>query len=95
MKTLLVYLEIKGIIQSKYSFYAEYKFKFVMTENEITQKFKGERQAFVQAIFKHSQKAKIWNTLNFESLRQNYQADRQRVMTIYRRKAGLFWKINK
>ncbi len=80
LKTLLVYLEIKGIIQSKYSYYAEYKFKFLISENDIYEKFKGERQTFIQAVFQHSQKAKIWNTLNFEQLLNNYPTDRQRVI---------------
>ena len=81
LKTLLVYLEIKGIIQSKYSFYAEYKFKFLAPENEIIEKFQGERQDFVRAIMHNSQKARIWNSLDFERLLQNYQTDRQRVIT--------------
>ncbi len=80
LKTLLVYLEIKGIIQAKYSYYAEYKFKFLISENDIYKKFKGERQTFIQAVFQHSQKAKIWNTLNFEQLLNNYPTDRQRVI---------------
>ncbi|MBE9527330.1 MAG: RecQ family ATP-dependent DNA helicase, partial [Proteobacteria bacterium] len=80
LKTLLVYLEIKGIIQSKYSYYAEYKFKFLISENDIIQKFKGERQVFIQAVFQHSHKAKIWNTLDFEQLLKNYPTDRQRVI---------------
>jgi ATP-dependent DNA helicase RecQ len=50
LKTLLVYLEIKGIIQAKYSYYAEYKYKLLISEQELLQQFKGERQGFVEAI---------------------------------------------
>jgi ATP-dependent DNA helicase RecQ len=81
LKTLLVYLEVKNIIQAKYSYYAEYKFKLVITEEELLQKFKGERQAFVQAILNYSQKAKIWTTVDIESIQQNYHTDRQRIIT--------------
>ena len=80
LKTLLVYLELKGIIQSKYSFYAEYKFKFLIPENELLARFQGERQTFIKAIFKYSQRAKIWHTLNFDQLLKNYASDRQRVI---------------
>lgn len=81
LRTLLVYLEIKGIIKAKYSYYAQYKYKLLMTEQMLLQKFKGERQHFIQAILKHSQKAKIWSTLDIESIQQHYQAERQRIIT--------------
>jgi len=81
LKTLLVYLEIEGIIKAKYSYFAEYKFKLLITKEELLQKFEGERQAFVQAILNNSQQAKIWATLDLEQLQNNYQTDRQRVIT--------------
>ena len=81
LKTLLVYLEIKAIIKAKYSFYAEYKFKLLVPENELINKFQEERQAFVKAILQHSSKAKIWATLDFDQLQKNYPTDRQRVIT--------------
>jgi len=81
LKTLLVYLELRGIIQPKYSYYAEYKFKLLISEEALVQKFQGERQLFVQTILAHSQKAKIWNTLNIDAIQQNYQTDRQRIIT--------------
>ncbi len=81
LKTLLVYLEVEGIIKAKYSYFAEYKFKLLITQTELIQQFQGERQTFVQAILDHSQQAKIWATLDFEQLQNNYQTDRQRVIT--------------
>ncbi|MCW8932715.1 MAG: RecQ family ATP-dependent DNA helicase [Gammaproteobacteria bacterium] len=81
LKTLVVYLEIEGIIKAKYSYFAEYKFKLLITKEELLQQFKDERQTFVQAILDNSQQAKIWATLNFEQLQNNYQTDRQRVIT--------------
>ena len=81
LKTLLVYLEIEGIIKAKYSYFAEYKFKSLISREELLQQFEGERQAFVQAILNNSQQAKIWATLDLEQLQNNYQTDRQRVIT--------------
>ncbi|MCU7835849.1 MAG: RecQ family ATP-dependent DNA helicase [gamma proteobacterium symbiont of Taylorina sp.] len=81
LKTLLVYLEIKGIIQPQYSFYAEYKFKLLITQNDLIQKFSAERQSFVQAILQNSHRAKIWYSLDLDHLQQNYQTDRQRIIT--------------
>lgn len=81
LKTLLVYLEIEGIIKAKYSYFADYKFKLLITKEQLLQKFNGERQAFVQAILSNSQQAKIWATLDLERLQNNYQTDRQRVIS--------------
>ncbi|MFA0173306.1 recombinase RecQ, partial [Vibrio splendidus] len=36
LKTLLVYLEIEGVIEPKYSYFADYKFKFIRTKQQIT-----------------------------------------------------------
>lgn len=81
LKTLLVYLELEGVIEPAYSYYAEYKYKFLIPENELVAKFHGERAQFVQTIFATSDRARTWHTLNFEKMQQNYQSDRARVLT--------------
>ena len=81
LKTLLVYLEVAGIIKARYSYFAEYKFKLLITQSELINNFKGERQTFVQAILSHSQHAKIWSTVNIEQIQAHYQTDRQRIIT--------------
>jgi len=81
LKTLLVYLELEGVIEPAYSYYAEYKYKFLIPENELVAKFHGERAQFVQTIFATSDRARTWHTLNFEKMQQNYQSDRSRVLT--------------
>ncbi|HIF9267893.1 TPA: RecQ family ATP-dependent DNA helicase [Photobacterium damselae] len=80
LKTLLVYLEIRNIIEPVYSYYAEYRFKFNIPVNDILQHFEGERLQFLQAIFSCSPKAKVWHTLDFTALWQLYQCERQRVV---------------
>jgi ATP-dependent DNA helicase RecQ len=81
LKTLLVYLELSKIIKPQYSYFAEYKFKCLIEQHDLINQFEGERKQFVQAIFDHSQKAKIWFTLDMTKLQANYQTDRQRVIT--------------
>jgi len=86
LKTLLVYLEMLGLIEPKYSYFAEYKFKLLVDENELAHKFEGERQAFVKRIFEHSQKAKTWWTLDIQKVIDGYQrvggvSDRQRILS--------------
>ncbi|UJF18602.1 RecQ family ATP-dependent DNA helicase [Vibrio sp. SS-MA-C1-2] len=81
LKTLLVYLELQHIIKTKYSYFAEYRFKLNQTEQQIINKFHGERAAFVQSIFDCSSRAKVWHNLDFIQLWQQHQADRARVIT--------------
>lgn len=80
LKTLLVYLELAEIIKPQYSYFAEYKFKLLVEQQELINKFDGERAQFMEAIFDNSQKAKIWFTLDMTALQANYQTDRQRVI---------------
>ena len=79
-KTLLVYLELRGLIQSQYAYYAEYCFKCLIPDENIVAQFQGERQQFVQQLFDYAPKAKIWRTLDFDGLYQRHHIDRQRVM---------------
>jgi len=81
LKTLLVYLELAQVIRPAYSYYAEYKYKLLIAENELLGRFKGERAEFVQAILETSDKARTWHTLNFEKMQQTYRCERGRVLT--------------
>ena len=81
LKTLLVYLELEGVLEPAYSYYAEYKYKLLVPEVELINRFHGERAQFVQAILATSDKARTWLTLNFEKMNQVYQSDRSRVLT--------------
>jgi len=70
LKTLLVYLELEQVIEPAYSYYAEYKYKFLVPENEVVARFHGERAQFVQSIFATSDKARTWHSLNFEKMQK-------------------------
>ena len=80
LKTLLVYLEIEGVIEPKYSYFADYKFKFIRPKQQITEQFQGERRHFVEAIFQCSPQARVWCQVDFDALWTHFQADRQRVV---------------
>jgi ATP-dependent DNA helicase RecQ len=81
LKTLLVYLELFKVIKPLYSYFAEYKFKFIKTKDELLRHFDHERLNFVNAIFESAQMAKIWGTIDFEQLYQVYPSERSRVIT--------------
>ncbi len=80
LKTLLVQLELRGIIAPRYSYFAEYRFKFLLAPEQIVQRFEGERRQFVQALIETSSRARTWATVNFDAMYQQYQAERGRVV---------------
>lgn len=80
LKTLLVQLELKGVIAPRYAFYAEYRFKYLIEPEALLARFAGERQQFVAAIIQVCKRAKTWATVDFDALYQQHQAERSRVV---------------
>ena len=85
LKTLLVQLEMLGIIKPMYAYFAEFRFKFLQPKEQILAHFTGdknsERREFLQAIFDTSQMKKVWATPDFEALFNRFQYDRNRAVT--------------
>ena len=80
LKTLLVQLELKGVIAPRYAFYAEYRFKYLVEPEALLARFSGERQQFVAAIIQVCKRAKTWATVDFDALHQQHNAVRSRVV---------------
>ncbi|OXY80623.1 RecQ family ATP-dependent DNA helicase [Oceanimonas doudoroffii] len=80
LKTLLVYLELNRIIEPQYSYFADYRFKFVLSRQEILGHFNGERQAFLNAVFDGAPLARSWCQVDFDAIWQQYGTERKRVI---------------
>ncbi|MCP4150814.1 MAG: ATP-dependent DNA helicase RecQ [bacterium] len=82
LKTLLVYLELKGIIKPRFTYFEEYTFKYLNNTNSaaIIQCYKGERQQLVQTIFAHSKAKKIWSHIDIPGISRDYSVDRARII---------------
>ena len=80
LKTLLVYLEMLGIIKPLYSYFAEISFKQLVEEKDIIDRFSGERQQFVIDLFNACPKAKTWHKVDFEVLAESGVKPRDRVV---------------
>lgn len=81
LKTLLVQLELLNVIEAKYSYFAEFKYKFLVDKHKVLTTFDADRQLFLNQIFEHSNFKKIWGVLNFDSLHRQYGAERSRTIT--------------
>ncbi len=80
LKTLLVQLELRGIIAPRYAYFAEYRFKYLCQPEALLARFEGERRQFVEAVIGASSRARTWCTVDFDSLYQQHQAERGRVV---------------
>ena len=80
LKTLLVQLELLGVITPLYAYFADFRYKLLQSEAEILNRFNGERLAFLQAVFANTGFKRVWGTLEFEALYQRYNCDRKRVV---------------
>ncbi|MGE8497157.1 MAG: RecQ family ATP-dependent DNA helicase [Pseudomonas sp.] len=80
LKTLLVQLELRGIIAPRYAYFAEYRFKYLIEPEALLDKFEGERRQFIEAIVATSARARTWCTVNFDALYDQHQAERGRVV---------------
>ncbi len=80
LKTLLVYMEMANFIQAKFSYFADYRFKFIQDRQFITQQFDSARQRFVSDLFDCSTKAKVWCQVDFEALWHKCQGERNRAV---------------
>lgn len=86
LKTLLVQLELGGFIAPRYSYFAEYRFKYLNDAEQIVARFEGERRQFVEAIFFCATRAKTWCTLDFEALyhygqKRSINTERSRIIS--------------
>ncbi len=79
LKTLLVYLEMQGIIKPKFTYFEEYSFKNCDTD-AITNRFTAERRDFIAAIFNNSIKKKMWTYVDIQAILDNYATDRGRII---------------
>ncbi len=80
LKTLLVQLELRGIIAPRYAYFAEYRFKYLIEPEALAAQFEGERRQFVEAVISSAQRARTWCTLDFDALYQQHRAERGRVI---------------
>ena len=80
LKTLLVQLELAGVIEPLYAYFADFKIKLLKPKAEIINSFNDERQAFLTTIFNATAFKKVWGSLHFDTLLQDKSIDRNRVI---------------
>jgi len=80
LKTLLVQLELAGVVDPLYAYFADFKIKLLKPKADIINSFNVQRQDFLQRIFSATDFKKVWGSLNFDTLLQDQSIDRHRVI---------------
>jgi ATP-dependent DNA helicase RecQ len=80
LKTLLVQLELLGVLTPNHAYYADCRFQFITSRDEVLAMFEGERQTFLKQIFDHTKFKKVWGELDLDGLYETYGHERQRVL---------------
>lgn len=80
LKTLLVQLELQGVIKPLYAYYADVQYRFLQPQAHVLSQFSPERQVFLTQIFTHTQMKRVWGSLDFNALYQATGAERNRVL---------------
>jgi len=81
LKTLLVQLELSGVIEPLYAYFADFKIKLLEPKDEILNRFNEQRKDFLQRIFNATEFKKVWGSLNFDTLLQDQSIERNRVIS--------------
>ncbi|WP_445619963.1 RecQ family ATP-dependent DNA helicase [Kushneria sp. Sum13] len=86
LKTLLVRLEMQGVIAPRFTYLAEYRLRYEMAPSELAARFEGERADFIRLVIDNIPIARTWGTVDFERLHQagleaGIDATRSRVIT--------------
>ncbi|MEJ2609773.1 MAG: RecQ family ATP-dependent DNA helicase [Candidatus Thiodiazotropha sp.] len=80
LRTLLTYLELDRLLEGGTPFYSTYKFKPLLSSQEILQHFKGERRRFLSGLLSQAQKGRIWFTLDGEAAATTLNCSRTRIV---------------
>jgi len=81
LKTLLVYLELEGVIRPQFSYFEDYSFKSLSDQQTIINLFDGERRDFISTLFQHCVVKTTWTYVDIEAMMANYNSNRSRIIT--------------
>ncbi len=80
LNTLLCYLELQDILQSKGPRYTEYAFQFIRSQEELLSRFDEERASFLRRLFAQARRGRSWYNVNLEHAAQALGEERQRMI---------------
>lgn len=89
LKTLLVYLEIKGVIESSHTYFSNYQFKTSYSGKEILSKLESNKRSFAANVLRFTTKKRTWITMNIEEFTMTTGIDRREAISLLEELDGL------
>lgn len=80
VRTLLTYLELKGLLEGRTPTFSVYRFRPLAPSQEILGRFSGERRSFLAALFQQAKKAKVWFDIDLVKVSRTLGAPRDRLV---------------
>src|SRR5262249_17892524 len=84
LRTVLTYLELRGVLRQGTPFYAGYAFRPLAPVEEIVGQFKGEPAHLVADLFAHADKGRtknaVWHRLNPDEMAGKLGQERRRIV---------------
>ncbi len=80
LRTLLVYLELEGLIEGGTPIYTSYRFIPQVSSTEILSAYENDRRPFLSELFKLSKKGRTWFTLDAANAASALGVDRLAVV---------------
>jgi ATP-dependent DNA helicase RecQ len=79
LETLLVHLEMAGILEARYTYFEELPFKLLADREAIISGMEGERRELIRSILEHSRTARTWTRPDIQAITASYGTDRRRI----------------
>lgn len=79
LKTLLTYLELDGYLAGGTSFFAEYRFKPLVSSKVILADEPPEERAFLVSVFKTAKQGRVWFTVDPDAMAETLGTSRERI----------------
>jgi ATP-dependent DNA helicase RecQ len=73
-------LELDGYLRGGTPFYSVYRFRPLVSSEEILDRFEGERRLFLQKMLAQAVRAKTWFDIDLDAAAEKIGADRSRIV---------------
>jgi ATP-dependent DNA helicase RecQ len=80
IRTLLTYLELDGYLVGGTPFYADYRFRPLLSSNEILERFDDGRRQFLSNLFNQAVKARTWFSVDVDAAAAALKCHRERIV---------------
>jgi ATP-dependent DNA helicase RecQ len=80
LRTVLTYLELDGLLRQGTPFYAGYRLRPLVAEDELLARFDSARADFLRRVLAAGRRGRVWISLDPEQVAERLGEDRDRIV---------------